>query len=116
MLLHKPRTDICGSERKAGLCASMAFDSFRGLLRMESICRPPMSLLFWARYGTVADTLGTLWMGIQCRKVDHFSSADGLSSNTVFQFYEDREGNLWAATSNGIDCFSDVRVASFSTG
>jgi ligand-binding sensor domain-containing protein len=49
------------------------------------------------------------------RKVDHFHSADGLSSNYVNQFYEDREGDLWTATSKGIDCFRDVRDASFST-
>jgi hypothetical protein len=26
-----------------------------------------------------------------------------------------RRGNLWTATSNGIDCFRKVRVVSFST-
>ena len=31
------------------------------------------------------------------------------------RFYEDREGNLWVATTKGIDCFRDVRVATFST-
>src|SRR5258708_25510362 len=47
MRLHKLRMDICGSERKPVCCASMAFDSCRGLLQMESICHPRMSLLFW---------------------------------------------------------------------
>jgi ligand-binding sensor domain-containing protein len=47
--------------------------------------------------------------------VDHFHSADGLSSDSVYQFYEDHEGNLWVATPKGIDCFRDVRVATFST-
>jgi ligand-binding sensor domain-containing protein len=62
--------------------------------------------------------IGTLKQGVyrvHDRKVDHFHSADGLSSDAVYQFYEDHEGNLWAATSRGIDCFRDVRVASFST-
>jgi ligand-binding sensor domain-containing protein len=62
--------------------------------------------------------IGTLRQGIyriHDRKVDHFSSADGLSSDAVYRFYEDREGNLWAATPKGIDCFRDVRVATFST-
>jgi hypothetical protein len=47
--------------------------------------------------------------------VDRFRSPDGLSSNSVNSFYEDREGNLWVAGSGGIDCFRDTRVVSFST-
>jgi len=52
---------------------------------------------------------------IHGRNVDHFDSTDGLSGDYVFQFYEDREGNLWAATGKGIDCFRNVRVVTFST-
>jgi signal transduction histidine kinase/ligand-binding sensor domain-containing protein len=62
--------------------------------------------------------IGTLRQGIyriHDRKVDHFKSADGLSSDAVYRFYEDRESILWAATAKGIDCFRDVRVATFST-
>ena len=62
--------------------------------------------------------IGTFKQGIYRAhggKVDHFFSAEGLSSDAVYQFYEDREGNLWAATAKGIDCFRDVRVATFST-
>jgi signal transduction histidine kinase/ligand-binding sensor domain-containing protein len=68
------------------------------------------------------DRENALWIGtsdqgiyrILGRKVDHFHSADGLSSNLVLRFYEDREGNLWVATSKGIDRFRDLRVATFS--
>ena len=64
----------------------------------------------------------TLWIGtldqgiyrISGERVDHFGSADGLSGDSVRRFFEDREGNLWVATSRGIDCFHDVRIASFS--
>ncbi len=62
--------------------------------------------------------IGTLRQGIyriHDRNVDHFTSADGLSSDSVYGFYEDREGNLWAATAKGIECFRDVRIATFST-
>jgi PAS domain S-box-containing protein len=63
-----------------------------------------------------------LWVGTWDRgiyrvgssRVDHFSSAEGLSSNTIYQFYQDREGNIWVATSQGIDCFRDIPVVSFS--
>jgi len=64
-----------------------------------------------------------LWIGtgnqgiyrIHGRTVDHFHSTDGLSGDTVWGFYEDREGNLWVATSKGIDCFRGLRVGTFST-
>jgi PAS domain S-box-containing protein len=64
-----------------------------------------------------------LWVGTFDRgiyriggsRVDYFSSADGLSSNTILEFYQDREGNIWVATSQGIDCFRDIPVVSFST-
>jgi signal transduction histidine kinase/streptogramin lyase len=69
------------------------------------------------------DRENALWIGtpdqgiyrIVGRKVDHFRSADGLSGDSVFRFYEDHEGDLWVATTKGIDCFRDVRVATFST-
>ena len=46
--------------------------------------------------------------------VDHFGRSDGLSSDSVSGFYEDREGILWVATSNGIDSFTDRNVTTFS--
>jgi signal transduction histidine kinase/ligand-binding sensor domain-containing protein len=63
-----------------------------------------------------------LWIGTESQgiyrvyngKADHFSSSDGLSSNSVQKFYQDREGNVWVVTSKGIDCFRDLRVATFS--
>jgi ligand-binding sensor domain-containing protein len=68
------------------------------------------------------DRDGALWVGtwdrgiyrIRGSRVDHFSSTEGLSSNTIYQFYQDREGNIWVATSQGIDCFRDIPVVSFS--
>jgi ligand-binding sensor domain-containing protein len=46
--------------------------------------------------------------------VDHFGSADGLSSNSIYNFFQDREGNIWVATAQGVDCFRDIPVATFS--
>ncbi len=45
---------------------------------------------------------------------DHFGSGDGLSSDSVQSFFQDREGNLWVVTSAGIDRFHDLPVVSFS--
>jgi PAS domain S-box-containing protein len=71
----------------------------------------------------LADRENCLWVGtlnqgiyrIQGNKVDHFRSSDGLSGDAVTRLFQDREGNIWIATSRGIDNFHDLRVASFST-
>lgn len=63
-----------------------------------------------------------LWIGtansgvyhVHAGQAEHFSAADGLSSDSVQSFYEDREGNVWVATSRGIDRFHDTPVISFS--
>ncbi|AXC10169.1 Membrane associated, signal transduction histidine kinase-like ATPase [Acidisarcina polymorpha] len=69
------------------------------------------------------DRQDALWIGtedqgiyrLRGNKVDRFSSVDGLSSDSVSGFYEDREGNMWVATTEGIDCFRNERVTTFST-
>jgi ligand-binding sensor domain-containing protein len=69
------------------------------------------------------DRKNALWIGtwqqgiyrIHDGVADHFSTADGLSSEHVYNFFEDREGDLWIATSKGVDRFRDFRVTSFST-
>ena len=69
------------------------------------------------------DRDSSLWVGtlnqgiyrIQGNKVDHFRSSDGLSGDAVTRLFQDREGNIWIATSRGIDNFHDLRVTSLST-
>ena len=69
------------------------------------------------------DRNGDLWVGtrrsgiyrIHNRQVDHFDSSNGLSGDSVNGFAQDREGNIWVATSSGIDSFRDLPVATFST-
>jgi signal transduction histidine kinase/ligand-binding sensor domain-containing protein len=68
------------------------------------------------------DRSNALWVGTGSQgiyrvydgRADHFRGADGLSSDSIYDFYQDREGNLWVVTSKGIDFFRDLRVASFS--
>jgi signal transduction histidine kinase/ligand-binding sensor domain-containing protein len=68
------------------------------------------------------DRVGDLWLGtannglyrVHAGQADHFGSADGLSSDAVQGLYEDHEGDLWVATSRGIDRFRDARVVSYS--
>lgn len=69
----------------------------------------------------LSDRQGSLWIGTEAEgiyrihegKVDRFRSSDGLSGDSIMGFYEDQEGDVWVATSKGIDCFRDLRVISF---
>ena len=69
------------------------------------------------------DRARSLWMGTRAegvyrvagQRVDHFRSEHGLSSNVVNSVFEDREGNIWVATSRGLDCFAESPVVTFST-
>ncbi len=45
---------------------------------------------------------------------DRFRQADGLSSDTIMDFFEDREGNLWTISPDGIDRFRNLPVATYS--
>jgi signal transduction histidine kinase/ligand-binding sensor domain-containing protein len=68
------------------------------------------------------DRDGALWIGTLDRglirvhrdQVDLFSRADGLSSNYVRGLLEDREGNIWVSTDNGLDRFSYTAVSTIS--
>ncbi len=69
------------------------------------------------------DREGNLWVGtdndgvfrVHGNAVDRYARAEGLSGDFVRTLFEDREGIVWAATSNGIDKFHDPLVTSFST-
>jgi signal transduction histidine kinase/ligand-binding sensor domain-containing protein len=70
----------------------------------------------------IADRDGGLWLGsssegllhIHQGIVDAFGEADGLSSDFVYEVFEDREGSIWVATSEGLDRFRDVAVVTVS--
>jgi signal transduction histidine kinase/ligand-binding sensor domain-containing protein len=69
-----------------------------------------------------ADRSGGVWIGTNGRgllrrvgdRLDTFSHEDGLSSNAVFDVFEDREHDIWLATSAGLDRLRDLKVTTMS--
>jgi ligand-binding sensor domain-containing protein/signal transduction histidine kinase len=68
------------------------------------------------------DRNGGLWIGTQDRgllhvhqgRTDLFEQSDGLSGDLIMALFEDREGNIWVATLNGLDRFRDFAVPTIS--
>jgi signal transduction histidine kinase/ligand-binding sensor domain-containing protein len=68
------------------------------------------------------DREGNLWVGtggqgifrVHGNVVDQYHRADGLSGDTILDLFEDREGLIWAVTTNGIDSFRDPQITTFS--
>jgi signal transduction histidine kinase/ligand-binding sensor domain-containing protein len=68
------------------------------------------------------DRNGGLWIGTVQRglihvhdgRADVFTKSDGLSGNIVMSLFEDREGNIWVATTEGIDRFGELPVTTIS--
>jgi len=73
-------------------------------------------------YDMMFDRDGSLWVAslgkgifrIHGDVVEHYGHTEGLSSDAVGALFEDREGIVWAATTNGIDSFRDPRIVTFS--
>src|SRR4029077_10588648 len=68
------------------------------------------------------DHNGSLWVGtagsgllhVHDGRTDTFGESDGLSGATIHQIFEDREGNIWVATTGGLDRVHDVTSATYS--
>ena len=62
------------------------------------------------------DRNGGLWIGTTVHGIVHsyegktsmFTHNDGLSSDLVYTLFEDREGTIWVATSDGLDRFREL--------
>ena len=47
-------------------------------------------------------------------RIDGFSVTDGLSGNFIRRIFEDREGNVWVCTENGLDRFREFAAPTIS--
>ena len=46
--------------------------------------------------------------------MEHYDHTNGLSGDSVYALFEDREGIVWAGTTSGVDSFRDPPVVTFS--
>ena len=68
------------------------------------------------------DRSGALWIGtlergilrVDAGSTSVFAQGDGLSSDRVHTFFEDREHNVWVGTADGLDRFHEPTVLSIS--
>ena len=75
-----------------------------------------------AVYDMIIDRDGNLWVGtigkgvfrIRGTVVEHYGRTEGLSGDAVTALFEDREGIVWTATTNGVDNFRDAPIVTFS--
>ena len=75
------------------------------------------------------DSNGHLWVGTSGQGVwrvrqradsdryviERVTALTGLAAEGAYALLEDREGNIWVATSRGLDCFAESPVVTFST-
>jgi signal transduction histidine kinase/ligand-binding sensor domain-containing protein len=69
------------------------------------------------------DRDGGLWIGTVQRglihvhqgRTDVFTKSDGLSGDVILSMLEDREGNVWVASTGGLDRLTELPVATIST-
>ena len=68
------------------------------------------------------DRDGGLWIGTVERglihvhngRTDLYTRSDGLSGDVILSIFEDREGDIWVATTGGLDRFRELPVATIS--
>ena len=75
-----------------------------------------------AFYKMLRDQDGALWIAsnnggllhVSDGRTDAFTARDGLSSDTTEAIFQDREGNVWVATIDGLDRFRNFPVPTWS--
>ncbi|MGB8260249.1 MAG: two-component regulator propeller domain-containing protein [Terracidiphilus sp.] len=72
------------------------------------------TLLFDRDRNLWVGTVGKGLFRIHGNVVDHYDHTNGLSGDSVWALFEDREGIVWAGTTSGIDNFRDPAIATFS--
>ena len=90
--------------------------------KAEAVYRFPTARRGFRFLRMLRDRDGGLWVGPAGRGIVHihqgrtdvFSESDGLSGDDIYDLFEDREGNIWVATVNGLDRFHELPVVTYS--
>ena len=90
--------------------------------KAEAVYRFPTARRGFRRLEMLRDRDGGLWVcpagrgivHIHQGRTDVFSESDGLSGDDIYDLFEDREGNVWVATVNGLDRFHELPVVTYS--
>ena len=90
--------------------------------KAEAVYRFPTARRGFRRLEMLRDRDGGLWVCPAGRGIVHiyqgrtdvFSESDGLSGDDIYDLFEDREGNIWVATINGLDRFHELPVVTYS--
>ncbi len=81
----------------------------------ENMAFPVAGLFIDRDHGIWISTVDAGLYHVSQGRVDRFRQADGLSSDSITGFYEDREGSVWTISPDGIDRFRDLAVGNIST-
>jgi signal transduction histidine kinase len=100
--------------------------TFRGITKLKNgrtEAYPLPARLPFQPIRMLRDRQGGLWIGaradmgvlhIHDGRTDLFTPTDGLSGGAVSSLFEDREGNIWVATTEGLDRFRMFAVPTMS--
>ena len=75
---------------------------------------PPSEMLRDRDAGLWVATMGRGLWHVHGGRTDVFTASDGLSSDMVLALFEDREGSIWVATSDGLDRFREVVTPTYA--
>ena len=107
----------------AGSGVMVALDSVRQIVGGKLIDYPlPGAPLPLTAAHLLRDRTGGQWIGTNAHGLVHsyhgktsmFAHSDGLSGDRVIAMFEDHEGTIWVATSDGLDQFRESLVGSLS--
>jgi PAS domain S-box-containing protein len=90
--------------------------------KAEAVYRFPAAKPGFRRLVMLRDRDGGLWVcpagrgivHIYLGRTDVFSESDGLSGDDIYDLFEDREGDIWVATVNGLDRFHELPMVTYS--
>jgi len=106
-----------------GALVVVTYSGIRQLVEEKLTAYPlPAADLRFTPNGILRDRDGGLWIGTVERglvhvhhgRMDVFERSDGLSGDFIESLFEDREGNIWVATLDGLDRFRDLAVSTIS--